>query len=691
VPKQLTHPGVYVEEIPSGVRTIVGVATSITAFAGRASRGPTAEPVQISSYEQFVEQFGGLWEPSRLGFAVRDYYLHGGSQALIARVYVPPDGGDGRTRVVLGAGAAAVRLVAVSPGGWGNGLRAVADHANLDDSPQARFNLTITDIGSGRSERIVGVSLYSDDARRIDHVLERESQLVRLDGPVLAPPAAGANRVRPAAGIQDKASDLEGDAAKAAEAVTPKLAELPAKRADLSSAEVKLAKAEQDGRDADAEKVAAVAASDQLKQRVADLKKAHTAADKAVNDAKALPDTDPTKVGRLARAEAAAKAAKDALDAAESGLTEAEKRVAAADPVISAAAQAVTDATTARQGAADALAAAVQAVDAAKAAAQAEADKVAGAFGADAGDDGKVPATATAFWDAAAALLGSADLFNLLCIPPYRGRDDVEPEVYDKAAQFCLQHRAMLLVDAPSGWTDAAAARTGFLAEPDQVGARGAGRTNAALFFPRLRQPNPNLGGAVEDFVPCGAVAGVFARTDTRRGVWKAPAGLEAALPGARDLSVRLTDDGQGLLNPLGVNCLRSFPVVGRVVWGSRTLAGADVLASEWKHVPIRRLALFIEESLFRGTQWVVFEPNDEPLWAQIRLNVGAFMHDLFRQGAFAGVTPRDAYLVRCDKDTTTQSDQNKGIVNIVVGFAPVRPAEFVVIRLQQLAGQIQV
>jgi hypothetical protein len=126
------------------------------------------------------------------------------------------------------------------------------------------------------------------------------------------------------------------------------------------------------------------------------------------------------------------------------------------------------------------------------------------------------------------------------------------------------------------------------------------------------------------------------------------------------------------------------------VVWGARTVDGADVLASEWKYVPIRRLALFIEESLFRGTKWVVFEPNDEPLWAQIRLNVGAFMHQLFRQGAFQGSTPRDAYFVKCDAETTTQADRNLGIVNIVVGFAPLKPAEFVVIKIQQIAGELE-
>ena len=186
-----------------------------------------------------------------------------------------------------------------------------------------------------------------------------------------------------------------------------------------------------------------------------------------------------------------------------------------------------------------------------------------------------------------------------------------------------------------------------------------------------------------------------MSRTDTERGVWKAPAGIDASLRGVVGLSISgvpatLNDKENGDLNPLGINCVRGFPVIGNVVWGARTLAGSDILASEWKYVPVRRTALFIEESLYRGTQWVVFEPNDEPLWAQIRLNIGAFMQNLFRQGAFQGQTPKDAYFVKCDKETTTQNDINLGIVNIVVGFAPLKPAEFVVIKLQQMAGQIQ-
>ncbi len=187
-----------------------------------------------------------------------------------------------------------------------------------------------------------------------------------------------------------------------------------------------------------------------------------------------------------------------------------------------------------------------------------------------------------------------------------------------------------------------------------------------------------------------GAVAGLMARIDGARGVWKAPAGSEADLRGVVGIERRFSDDENGILNPKAINTVRVFPE-GIVNWGARTMDGDDQFQSEYKYIPIRRTALFIEESLYRGLKWVVFEPNDEPLWAQIRLNVGAFMNGLFRQGAFQGAKPSDAYFVRCDAETTTQDDRNRGIVNVWVGFAPLKPAEFVVLYLQQMAGQIQV
>jgi phage tail sheath protein FI len=203
--------------------------------------------------------------------------------------------------------------------------------------------------------------------------------------------------------------------------------------------------------------------------------------------------------------------------------------------------------------------------------------------------------------------------------------------------------------------------------------------------------PDPRQEGRLRAFPPSGVIAGIYARTDANRGVWKAPAGIDASLNGVRYLEKNLIDGESGNLNKKAVNALRSFPIYGAVAWGARTCRGNDEIGSEWKYVPVRRTALYLEESLFRALKWVVFEPNDEPLWAQIRLNVGAFLHDQFRKGAFQGSAPRDAYFVKCDKETTTQNDINLGIVNIVVGFAPLKPAEFVVIKLQQIAGQILV
>jgi phage tail sheath protein FI len=201
-------------------------------------------------------------------------------------------------------------------------------------------------------------------------------------------------------------------------------------------------------------------------------------------------------------------------------------------------------------------------------------------------------------------------------------------------------------------------------------------------------QPNPHLDGQLDEFAPCGAIAGIIARTDATRGVWKAPAGLDATLRSVPALALNISSSDNEVLNKLGVNCLRSLPRMGRVVWGSRTLAGGNRLASEWKYLPVRRTALYIEESLFRGTHWAVFEPNDETLWARIRLATETFMQGLFRQGAFQGARPRDAYFVKCDAETTSQSDINNGILNLMVGFAPLKPAEFVIIKVQKTAGQ---
>lgn len=273
--------------------------------------------------------------------------------------------------------------------------------------------------------------------------------------------------------------------------------------------------------------------------------------------------------------------------------------------------------------------------------------------------------------------LDDAHPFNLLCLPGI-----THAGVLADAVSYCKERCAFMIIDAPPQAADAAAMATAVM------GTALPRSDHAAVYFPWIQATDPLRIGQPRLTSPCGAIAGLYARTDGIRGVWKAPAGMDASLAGVLSLAVAVSDDESRNLNTLGVNCLRTFPGRGTVCWGARTLQGADHFASEYKYVPVRRLALYLEQSLYRGTQWAAFEPNDEALWAQIRLNLGAFMNALFRQGAFQGGTPRDAYLVKCDGETTTQQDRDHGVVNILVGFAPLKPAEFVVIRIQQRAGQ---
>ena len=584
MPATLTYPGVYIEEVPSGVRTITGVATSITAFIGRARRGPTNTAITINSYGDFERIFGGLWAASMLGYAVRDFYLNGGSQAVIVRLYHESDEGSAKATVTVGG----FTLEAAYEGKWGQYLRASVSQDDIPEDVATRlgvepgdvFNLIVTDEGPGGSvEQFLNVTM-KESSRRVDRVLEAESRLARWKEPDLD--------------VDDEGDlpDIEGGDDAVTEAQATFEEALPALEQTLADAQQALADAQETNPGGD-----------------------HSALEDAVT------------------------AAQDAIDEADNPVIEAQDEMGGSDGEH----LDVND------------------------------------FLPDGGESEKKGLHA----------LEQTDLFNLLCLPPYVPtglKFDVDTSLLSAAASYCEARRAFLIVDSPSSWMDKTTAVNGFRNDTFP----GIRSKNGAIFFPRIVQPNPLRDGQYEEFAPCGVIAGVFARTDTQRGVWKAPAGIEAALVNVPKLSVNLTDLENGELNKIGVNCLRAFPVIGRVLWGSRTLRGADQLADEWKYIPVRRTALFIEESLFRGTKWVVFEPNDEPLWAQIRLNVGAFMQSLFRQGAFQGRTPREAYFVKCDKETTTQTDINNGIVNIVVGFAPLKPAEFVVIKIQQMAGEIE-
>lgn len=495
MPVTPTYPGVYIEEVPSGVRTITGVATSITAFAGWAPKGPTDKAQLVLNWQDYERLFGGLHKDSDLSYAVNQFFANGGSQAYIIRLV---GSGNQAAHVTLNG---KLKVEGKNPGVWAEAYTVQSTISAFDST---RFSLSIIETATNAVvEKFVNLSMDEDDSRFAPTVITEESEI--LKGSKVS---AASNDTPPSNTTASLASGNNGTL---------------------------------------------------ILPNAANFETALTATDLGIN------------------------------------------------------------------------------------------------------------------------LLDRVDLFNILCVP-----GETNPTKVAELETFCKNRRAFLIVDC------AKTATFSLLQSGPSTTLTGSDSINAAFYFPWVNVPDPLMEGRTRIFPPCGMVAGIYARTDAQRGVWKAPAGTEASLNGISSLGTSLTDGEQGFLNPKGINVLRNFPVYGPVVWGARTLAGNDDRGSEWKYIPVRRLALFLEESLYRGTQWVVFEPNDEPLWAQIRLNVGAFMHDLFRQGAFQGSSPRDAYFVKCDKETTTQNDINKGIVNILVGFAPLKPAEFVIIKIQQIAGQIQ-
>jgi len=290
--------------------------------------------------------------------------------------------------------------------------------------------------------------------------------------------------------------------------------------------------------------------------------------------------------------------------------------------------------------------------------------------------------------------LDNVEIFNLLLIPGI-----TDNSVVSAALAFAERKRAFAIIDPPPqapavtvpppaappqpqpiiDWVDPPTAGNYMLPESQ----------NGALYFPYLLSTDP-ITGSIIPMAPSGFVAGIYAATDASRGVWKAPAGLATNILNTTGpvSSGIMNDQQQGVLNLQSINCLRAFSGIGTVVWGARTLVAANPAYQQWMYVPVRRLTLFIEQTLLANLRWVVFEPNDEPLWVAITSSISAFMLSLFRQGALQGSTPSDAFQVKCDSTTTSAADQAIGIVNIVVAFAPLKPAEFVVVQIAQLAGQ---
>jgi uncharacterized protein len=654
MPTTPTFPGVYIEEVPSGVRTLVGVSTSVAAFVDRFARGPAETPVRIFSMGDFEREFGGLEAASEASYNVRQFFQNGGTEAYVVRVATNNAGtadatllGDGLEIVRVFAGRRVGRDPFESPGIWGDNLRVEVDYATSD--PATLFNLTVSEVAVEGDRTVVrqtetfrNLTMEPGAPNNALAVVNAASKLVQLDRDGLADdlPDPWDAAFRPDA-TGTVGGDLPAEPGGGA-AVVP----------DGSEIELTLTPG---GGAAD---LAALTAT--------------------IDYGGATPETYTAFRGFLQAAIRAADPNNALLAGAVVQLTGNRFRVLLGRSGNGFESDArVTFADSGGDG---------TATDLRLTGASVVNDQLIELTG---GDDGDAPdeADLRGLRNGKTGLyaLEDADIFNLLCIPAAAELTQTDSfNVYAEAEAYCAERRAFLLIDIPEVQNTLDAMET-WLTDND-----GLRHPNAAVYFPRVQVPDPLNRNRLRSLGSSGTIAGLFASTDASRGVWKAPAGTEARLRSVQALDYLLTDRENGVLNPLGVNALRNFPVFGNVSWGARTLAGADIQASEWKYIPVRRLALFLEESLYRGTKWVVFEPNDEPLWAQIRLNLTSFMQSLFRQGAFQGKTPQEAYLVKCDSETTTQDDINRGIVNILVGFAPLKPAEFVIIRIQQLAGQLE-
>jgi uncharacterized protein len=809
-----TFPGVYIQELPSPVHAIVGVATSVTAFVGYTARGIDHRAEQIFSFGDYTRLFGGLASDSELSYAVQQFFANGGSEAYVVRV---PRSGAAGAQVTFGG----LTFKALSSGSWANGqllidvdfsglaqnvkgslavtsgsstvtgtgtsfqsalkvgqflvfasdatqtaykitgiasdtsLTLITNYAGataasttaiVSPDPMA-FNLTVTNLLDGVVEPFPNVSL---DGNRKNYVLavtndpDNGSQLVNvaLAGAPPANPPAATGIVGTPVNMALVNAALDAAAVSGTVALTNNSGAVTGTGTSFTSA-LKIGQFLIFGTDATATpyQVSAIASDIKLTLSTpfagatapgvtASVLTGTATKDFGVQLNVSSPPTPPaplpitikvfaqnapvpqTVAGLAVQLQKAINAALAvqmpgaSVSCSVSVVGSNQSiRVSALIPQFP---DAVVTFTAPPSGPSD-----ISATLGLRPPAGANVAHYALGTGngtatngwggsqtssAPGADGSGLPGTSDLIGDESLLTgiyaLEKVDLFNLLSIPdatrasagnPSALDSSVDPNaIYSAAIALCDRKRAFLLLDSPptvNAVSSAVDFKTSKLTVHD---------ANGAVFFPRLRAPDPLNGFQLRTFAPSGVVAGLYARIDSTRGVWKAPAGIEATLSGVQGLAYKLSDAENGVLNPIGLNCFRTFPVYGNVLWGARTLVGADADASQWKYVPVRRIALYIEESLYRGTQWVVFEPNDEPLWAAIRLNVGSFMQDLFRKGAFQGKTPAEAYLVKCDSETTTQDDIDRGIVNILVGFAPLKPAEFVIIQIQQLAGQSQ-
>ena len=672
---QLTYPGIYTKEEPSGVRSVAGAPTSVALFVGPTRTGIDLRRTRILNFGDFERNFGTLSQTSSLSYSVLHFFANGGGEAYVMRVpgknAVPASmqlkraGGSNPSLSVkaLSSGAASGQLfIEIDPFGIG------ADPFGASPD-QKKFSLTIIDPVTGRVEKFRNLTTSSSGGRFAPKVVNDAatgSKLVEVtvDG-------INSNAPQPTGTIY-RLKALPSAAAFSSDVLV-----------NLEVAVRNAAGADDPGSKVTLTKLVVFRKDDPTPGTVLELatklQSVLNAAIQADDGARASMEgvgiiVEPFEGGKLLR-----------LTATPPAGTLPTKRLNEAvvtidDPATGTGFPATFINSTApkppanpsryRLGSAFASGTQVLAYKA----------------GAD-GDPNGQPDD-NEFLDAISSLEQPDPFFNILCLPDVVRPTPDDPmalqhsnagAIYAEAARICAEKHAFLLIDPPPNVTDVLSAEAWkSLKIPFSS-------THSAAYFPNVLVDDPLEPGSIRSHPPSGAMAGVIARTDAQYGVWQAPAGTEAVLASVYGPEVELSYEEQGILNPIALNVIRRFPIFGTVSFGSRTVDGANAIASDWKYIPVRRTASYILRSLSEGLRWAVHKPNGESLWAQLRLAATSFMHGMFRQGAFKGVSARQAYFVMCDASTTTQDDIDQGVVNIVIGFAPLKPAEFVVITLRQI------
>ena len=642
---QVTYPGVYVEEVPSGVRPIAAASTSIAAFIGVAERGPVGEAVKIFNFTEYQNHYGGFIPNSFLSHAVYQFFNNGGTQCYIVRVA----GANAATaNIVLRDRAAtnpqaSLTISASSPGVWGNQLAVVITNGTND--PLNEFNLAVF-----QQDELVPLERFDNlsmapDAANFAPTATVSSRYIQITTNAANTDAqAGTSRGGGTAGALATPKtkfriNINGDGYQEVDLQTA----VPNPAPDLNS-------------------VANIATAIQTQVRA--LAKLRASTDQnafahllcEVNNGVLLLTSG---VASAVSSVKVAPAANSSLDA--TGLLRLGQLTGGVETLGGAVLRPQNNPPRTPPDnyyfIGDNSAPTVEVASVV------------------AGSDGSAIITDQEYIDAFPKLDDKEDV-SVIAVP------GIGSAVLVGAGMNYCANRSLsdCFFIGDMGQTDDTVdeAKTFRNAITPK-------NSYGAIYAPWVRMLDPTGRSSTPILAPpSGFVAGLYAKTDGQRGVWKAPAGTSVALGGSVGLAVNLTDAQQGNLNPLNVNVIRQFAGSGIVLWGARTVTSDPA----WNYIPVRRMAIFLRVSIYRGIQWAVFEPNDEDLWSSLRLSIGSFMMNLFRQGAFQGATPAQAFFGKCDNETTTQGDIDAGIVNVLVGFALLKPAEFVVVKISQKVGQ---